>query len=1055
MNDSEPPSKPLESKNEWPEWAATLNPRIADRQQALFYNFAKFLRDRSSSIWQGLPTAQAELTPQRHQDLRDALRKTASNANAELTLMNWWDRLIVAGNQDGRWEIPLLPPIARLPPTQPVFVRRDFQLLAEFRKFEAALTKKLAAPMEQGWISHAAFLSAIIFGGVSSKETLESLLKTDCSAVTEFGGELRIELRFEKKNQPTQYKAWFPDAVTSSLIARLIQQTHGLFAENLQSPSLSAEGQFEAAVAHLDLPQLEFSLVLRAARVASALRVPPYIVAYLNGELVSQSLPRNVWQRLNGWKVETGPNDQREQPDQHAEQFTHLVQPQIFFDPITAQVDQLKIISAIRKTLTSRTQPIESIDGILREYGTAVWPIVTLLTRWTQWHLGGNNENDEIADRKGIKRSSAMRYLSAIARHLIPICHTENPLEMDTDDFETLYELGSARVVRPKEKQVYWLCVKSFHTYLMLAGAPDVNMSELDGYISGGNNTVSANLIGESDFQLFKKALMPKNNAKIDTPSTRVFLAAVLGFRCGLRRREAQMIQLKDVHSGPHPCLLVRSSRLAQLKSFSAHRRIPLRHLLPDDELHLFLAYVDQRRSALMGDNGLVFSWLHTPTTPMGDRDLFEPITACFQAIQGLASPRFRYHHLRHSFANWVFMALVASDAMAWPRKNSGPLSASPFDSHRMISIKNLFFPRRFGTDPTPTRKNLYLTSALLGHLSPATTTQSYLHLIDWIAAQELDDALDAELENVGSGFLGSVCGLSPSMPHKPPYRKFRNKPTAFLRCFVHQQLAQGYGDSIAPSGEQPELSEILKNVGKISIPPPNVLMLILARLQTGTPVETLERVYCVPHEVIASAADYYKRMYAKQSTATPKKRIRLPGPPRPKAYRETFFAILSATVNSFNRSALREELVIACRLFVQRNGPGTGRIYFGERQEHVLTVLKALAAMGITEDLLEVNLRIPSPDYELRPEIAMLEAEILARGIPVNRIGLDWELREMKNEVFRITVGGNNNSGFEKSKFNSTAIIHGLNYAALWILFAKEFTQILANSSFFSGPEN
>jgi len=121
----------------------------------------------------------------------------------------------------------------------------------------------------------------------------------------------------------------------------------------------------------------------------------------------------------------------------------------------------------------------------------------------------------------------------------------------------------------------------------------------------------------------------------------RVLLAAILGFRCGLRRRKTQMLRLHDIHSGPDPCLIVRSSAFAKLKSHSAHRRIPLRHLLPAQELALLLDYVDRRKSALAGQSGLAFSYPGTPSAPLSDAELFDPITEAFQAIIGLHTVRY------------------------------------------------------------------------------------------------------------------------------------------------------------------------------------------------------------------------------------------------------------------------------------------------------------------------------------------------------------------------------------------------------------------------------
>lgn len=63
-------------------------------------------------------------------------------------------------------------------------------------------------------------------------------------------------------------------------------------------------------------------------------------------------------------------------------------------------------------------------------------------------------------------------------------------------------------------------------------------------------------------------------------------LAAILGFRCGLRRREIQILWLSDVHLGDECVLIVRSSKLAALKSDSSERKNPpYPQFLQPDEL--------------------------------------------------------------------------------------------------------------------------------------------------------------------------------------------------------------------------------------------------------------------------------------------------------------------------------------------------------------------------------------------------------------------------------------------------------------------------------------
>ena len=1019
----------------WPTWAISLKPRIVERQDAMYEDFAHWMQKKSLAVWEG--QLGFELNPTEHQSLREQLRKKAHNVTAELVLLDWWDRLIVAGNQTGRWTIPLLPPVVRLPPTRPVFVRRDFQLLPSFRVLESALLTRLMEALSPDQLFDAVLCSAIINGGVVSKPMLVAIRSMKPDSISGNGGELRVTLPLFRGKDDRQHQHWYPDAITSVVLTRLLRKTNGRSVTINEITPEQLPKSVERAFESLDLPVIDVNDLLRATHVAYSFSVPAYIAAYLADDLPSQSLSDVVLRRLSGWRYgETDENIQAEQSLSGNIRFSGLIEPAIEYNPKARQVDQLKFIAAIRKHLTSRDSPIDAIRKEISQHSAGIWPITRLLAEWTMWHLGGHENSHAIPSRKRIELSSARRYLGTIARHLIAIGGTENPLEMEADDFESLYELAAARVTHRKERPVFWARVRAFHTYLTLAGAPAIAFSELDGYESASVGNVSANLVSETDFAAFRTAIMQSAEHGPDTPRAHVLLAAILGFRCGLRRRETQMLRLHDIHPGPDPCLIIRSSAFAKLKSHSAHRRIPLRHLLPANELTLLLDYVERRKSALTGKPGFVFSHPGTPDIPLSDAELFDPITESFQAIIGLQAPRFRFHHLRHSFANWLFLALVFADNSKLMIPKSRLLACSSFSSDRISALREAFYPRLLGTDPAPTRKNLYLVSALLGHLSPQTTARGYLHLFDWLAGRESDHALISRYPSLGSRELGAICGLSPSMPHKPPYRPFLKRPVAFFRCFVKQQLPRIHQEVVENKQRDIDLGSILAKIGKTPLPTPSTLMLLLARRMKGINLETLERAYSLPGNVIELTEHHYKRMYAKQSVNTPKKKIRLPEPPRTREDAIEFWRILDATVAAFDNKALRPALVSTATILIRRNGPKTGRLYFGEEQEKVLDVVKGLRAMGIPTSAMVLEVRVSEKSQQPRPYIDQLAAELAAQNVCVSRIPLDWEKRDAKGSILRLIV---RNELAEKPGTTTKRMvgrINGLNYSAMWIMF-------------------
>lgn len=1026
----------------WPAWAASLRPRVPARYIVLHDRFATWMKKNASAVWDGL--AGLSLAKEDHGRLRKMLGATAQNASYELALMDWWDRLIAAGNQSNQWDIPLLPPIVRLPSTRPDFVRRDFLLLHQFRLLETVLLSRLQEKLKPSQMRDAILCSAIINGGVVSRPMLSAISLLDAASISGHAGELRASLRIPLDKSEYTEQLWYPDALTCVVITRALTQ-HGAFNSSVGDLNpIQLPARIDEALHKLDLPYMDCSALLRAAQVALTLSVPPYIAAYLADEFPSQSLPDNVLRHLCGWRRDIQVQALSSSDGTTTALRGDFIEVAVSYDPKAAKVNQLKVINTILALMGKDYKHlVEKIDQEIRLHGEGLWPITRLLLEWTKWHLGGNDGTPSPSGRKRIEKSSAERYLRTIGRHLIAIAEDENPLEMEAEDIESFYELSAARVIQRKERDYFWGRITSFHRFLTLAGAPAIDIRELDGFEVAGHRRMSANLVGEPDFYAFKKAIMDSENWRPEAPHLHILLAAILGFRCGLRRREVQMLLLHDVHPEPDPYLVIRSSEFARLKSHSSHRRLPLRALLPEDELSLLLGYVAKRKEGLAGGTGLVFSRQGEPRTPLSDSELFSPITTAFQVIIGLETPRFRFHHLRHSFANWLFLALVALDNPEIAKASSPLPKLSPFRGKRIAALSEVLFPRLLGTPSAPTRKNLYIVSDLLGHLSPLTTSRSYLHIIDWLAGRELDVALMIRLENLGTAQLGRICALSPSMPHKHPYRDLQTQPVAFLRLYVQQHLPPPRREAKEKSKQKPgteELENIFSGLGTPPPPPPIVLLLVLARHQRNEDVEQLARCYTISRNAIDSAALHYRQLYAKQSVVKPKNAIRPPGPPRQLEAAKEFWKIQDQTSKAFSNgdSTTRGAIICAARLLIQRNGPKTSRLYFGERQESAPEVVRGLIAMGIPAEGMTLEIRTPDGQHEVRPSLNEVIGIVEKLGVALDRSNLDWPKRAPKGPVLRLHFLATLGSKSPKDKVLLTGKINGINYAAIWALFAN-----------------
>lgn len=1027
----------------WPIWAADVQPK---GQSEHLPEFEKWMKEHAAQLW----TGQQGLNLQRdeHDRLRTRLAGIAKNARAEVILVDWWDRLIAAGNQLKLWSIELLPPVVRLPESRPAFVRRDFQLLRQFRSTEAQFVRSIVTGVQKSLLGEAALCSAVMFGGIVSLPFLEGLLRADWDSMSGHEGCLSLILTIPDGKTATRLLRWYPDALTGVLLVRALEnatnENHTLFSREpvgMLSPEHALD-LLGAAIGNLRLPgcgdnRVEF---LRSARVAMALHVPGYIAAYLAGEAISHTLPAAVLRRLCGWRQREDSLTQSASDDESKTRtLGGLEKPQIWFDAGQSPADQMKALRDATAILRKGHDPITRLQNLDSAYSGQLWPITSYLLWWARWLLG------ETSSRQAVEPSTAERYLKTIARHLVDIAETEDVLGMDPEDFESLYELAGERVKGIQERTKFWAQIRSFHDYLWLCGAPQVDLSELDGYESGAIGNVSANLITEREFELFKDSMTPADGDPFREAKEWILLVAILGFRAGLRRREIQMLWLSDIHPEPDPFLIVKSSKLARLKSASSHRRIPLQPLLPKDELKLLLD-VSERRRALLGDNtGLLFAHAHTPSVPLPQALLFDPVTQAFQEITAPTVVPFRFHHLRHSFANWLFLRFVSMDQSTLIDPNHPLFDSYMQDRKRVSALREYFFPRVMGTTVPPGRRYLYLVSSLLGHLNPVTTLKSYIHLLDWIAGREVEIALGQRLPKLGPGDLGAICGLSPSMPFKKPYQGLTDKPAAFFRRFIQSRLPTRFEEAIDNQPRAYDFSQVIARLGSPSLPHPVSLMIALARHLSGLSLEYLENVHSIPREAMDKAREAYLQMFAKQSVKTPKKHVPLPLPPRARRDQTEFWRILETTYSAFENVENRPMMRLAAEALIRRTGPNAGHVYFGKKVEDAPEIVKGLLCMGVPQDDIKILKR--SHGHSIKPRLQSVITAMERLGVTVVADDLNWPKRKMANTLLRLDINVIRSSPpYAQSRWKGR--INGINYSAMWLRFASSMLSAMEKVS-------
>lgn len=1033
IGEAETPSHP-DSDSPWPPWAANLRPRNLERKRELFSGFGKWLKKHAPWVWAG--DLEVELSQSAQLQLREKLLESAQSAPDEVALSDWWDRLIAAGNRSGRWQIPLLPPIARLPLEKPSFVRRDFQLLRHYRAVQDALFEQICTGLPDAALADTVLCSAVFFGGLLSPKYIAAFMQVGVTSGFETGG--RLSLILDASQSRGRYRRWYPDALTATLCVRVLARRHWHPDGQPANDKLTSE-MLLASARRLGLPVGAFANgmeLLRAARVAHALVIPAYLVAYQAGESESDSLPEAVIDHLNGWSSDnelqenpeksrlsdTGPRDI---PEHHSG---------IHHDLWATPVDQVRVISEAKVMLARDGKPAQALGGLLSKYSGSLWPITGALIGWAQWLLGHLPGEGAEYRRDAVRGVTVIRYLGAVARRLIEEAESEDVFSFDMEDFETLYELAALRVKRTSERAMYWGRIRSFHDYMYLHGAPELLIGELDGYIAGGERRVSANLTGERDYQSFREALKQSAGDERDVPFARLAVVAILGYRCGLRRREIQMLRAEDIFPGRNPCLIIRPSKLAELKTYAARRRIPLRALMPPDELQELMDFASRRSAELAGKPGLLLAEYATPLVPLSPALLFDPVTEAFSRLASYSAPRFKFHHLRHSFANWLLLALVAGDEQRLIDRRLKLFDAFLLRPSQISALREEFYPRLPGTLPMPERRHLYLVSVLLGHLSPETTLGSYIHVLDWLAARASDLALEWRLANLGSAGLGNVCGLSPSMPFKKPYRELLQQPAEFLLKFVSQKTQGLLAKKSTRPDEAIDLTAVFANLNQMPLPNPGRLFAALGCYCRKVPVEEIVKVYGTEGLLVASAYVAYRKMYAKQSVATEKRLLPQPSVPRTREASREFWRIIDATEAAFANPDNRHGMTLAAERLISRTGPRTGLVYFGDRQELAVDVVKGLMCMGLPPHVLKLDVRVPGIQQRTKPELIIAAEEIRKLGVIHEESLLAWPRRAMVGALLRLEITCLDVFKSGKKLSEKTGRIRGVNYAALWV---------------------
>jgi len=700
--------------------------RIWREQQVVL----EILKHKAFALWagrRGVLMDEAQV-----QALLDAIYQGAEG-HAVRIRHNFLVKGLLKGVRDGLWQLPIPPRLTVLRRQPSPFTPNTFAILNQFNPlYEAFIhsleirnTGKSAKDREAGQL----IFAAIACGAILNTGWLIRVGPAIAQGPMCGEGHLWLNLCDDKD----RLRRWFADPVTGLLILRWLGSHEAEYWAELDTQRAVhalIRGYFRTLGIETDIPVLKsLPALIEGAKAWWSLRLPPYLVNYAASREIAPSLPPETWVRLYGQRVHKNKMFQSDMP----------------FDPKSGKrdpgdcnpgrADSLLLYRTIRSCFRRSDSKRPQVGYVTRRLEVFLAKregrLPFLLQALIEWSLA--LMRTKRCSTKKLKPSSVLTYLSAIAPSLLASGLDRHPKDIDWDE---LYEAVLEQAPTPRARADRTAFLKSFHRFLRLFYGID----PVDLETGNEERRVDANLLTPAEYivirsRLFQDTRYPERLRRIHV------LLLTLGYRLGLRRNEAANLRLRDLQDNQGigddlpvqslwPELLVRNTAHGTVKSNKSVRRLPLALLLLPEELQELLLFKRQRLGEIDTErigNELLFCHSGHDHRKLMDRETFTPIQEAMRAVTG--DPGLRFHHLRHSFANFLLLRLVGDEF-------SGVLPDTWWrfqDQVCLPAMDGTFAAQLLLNKGAPSSRMLYVVSQLCGHVDPKETLDSYIHLLDWI----------------------------------------------------------------------------------------------------------------------------------------------------------------------------------------------------------------------------------------------------------------------------------------------------------------------------------
>ena len=579
------------------------------------------------------------------------------------------------------------------------------------------------------------FVSAVLYGGVFGAGFLVAIVRSIATkerSTFAIGGRIYIESFLTVKDvAEAERRVWLPDPLSALLWNELgARDVDHLLApvnkDGVQKPASDDQiywridqfvGRALAKTTEEKVPGL--AELRRCAWEIGITLIKPVLVAYGNGDLISNSLLRNDIRRLfpndefYGVHIDSTPPGPVPASEGQITQDWH--EPLFMAARSQEPLKQLEVISQDN----SQPDPMR----LIADFGVSL--------------LESTSSSGKSLTERRVANSIVL-----ISRALGSVLKDRDLATLSPPERKDIYLVAINRQPRSNRRELL-LTVVAFDLYLVAENKQTCPVPRSELPWEPKSIFVDANLMTHKEYAEFLKNLdraLPPRTSEAKRKIARLIVQ--LGFRAGLRRSELRRLRIEDllVKAAETPGMLhlvemqIRPRKADRLKTSNAVRRIPIGVLLSKTELEELCAWRDTRINEGAKRQDYLLA-IPRENMPQIRKSLFDEINLHLRKATG-GSDRAggcHLHHLRHSTHSWLFGASASSsDGTLFP-------DLSETNSWLCETRSGAFRLALYGHENPHTRKVAFAQARMAGHSSFDVTAASYIHLFPWLLAAGLE----------------------------------------------------------------------------------------------------------------------------------------------------------------------------------------------------------------------------------------------------------------------------------------------------------------------------